>query len=278
MAPQRVPKSIPEFPKSYGLTLLDHSAEKAVIFVHGFGGSPTGTWLDFHGLVKICSPNYPWWDTADLFFYSYESLHTPILVNAERFEKFVKHILSTDPSGQVRFPTCTGEPHTKLVLVGHSEGAVVIRRWILDRFRLVEKASDYRDGTIRTAAKADIALNSHLRLFAPACMGTNFSSILGFAIAFSVCSAIASSSLVRNELKPDSPVLQQLKIETENASSRFRETSGFKARVLFGERDHVVYTAAYACDEIDPSYPKRFGHTDVCKPDFRYLKPLEFVI
>jgi hypothetical protein len=271
-------KAIPEFRKSYALLSLNHSADTAVIFVHGFAGSPTGTWLDFHGLVKICSPNYPWWDNADLFFYSYESLRTPILVNAGSFDRFVAHILSKDPTGIPRFPASTGSPHSKLVLVGHSEGAVVIRRWILNCFKKIEKASDYKDDRILTAARADLALNSQLRLFAPACMGTNFSSLLGFATSFSLISAIASSSLVRNELKPNSPILEPLKTGTENASAKFREIHGFKAKVLFGEHDQVVHTEAYDCDDIDPDFPTGHDHTSVCKPEFKYLKPLEFVL
>jgi hypothetical protein len=277
MGQQRVLKAIPEFRKSYALVSLDHSADTAVIFVHGFAGSPTGTWLDFHGLIKICSPNYPWWDQADLFFYSYESLRTPILANAEEFERFVLHILSSDATEAVRFPARTGKPHSKLVLVGHSEGAVVIRRWLLDCFMRIEKAHNYKDDPILNAVTQELALNSQLRLFAPACMGTNFSSLLGFANSFSLFSAIASSSLVRNELKPNSPILEPLKTGTENASKRFRDVPAFKAKVLFGKRDQVVHTAAYECDDIDSNFPIGHNHTSICKPGFKYLKPLEFV-
>ena len=276
MGQYRIPKAIPEFRKSYALVCADQSADTMVVFVHGFGGTPTSTWLDFHGLVKICSVNYPWWEKCDLFFYSYESLRTPIGVNAQTLGKFVDHILSKDATGSPRFPASSGESHARLIFVGHSEGAVVIRRLLIDRLNTIEKANAHKDDLVLKAAKADIVLSSQLRLFAPACMGTNLSSLLGFATSLStLVSAIASSSLVRNELLPNSPILRPIESETENASAKFQGIPGFAAKVLFGDHDQVVYTASYKCDEI--AYANGQDHFSICKPDFSYLRPLEFV-
>lgn len=276
MGQYRIPVAIPEFPKSYALVCSDHKADTMVIFVHGFGGDPTSTWLDFHGLVKICAVNYPWWDKSDLFFYSYDSLRTPIGFNAKQFARFVDHLLSKDENGSPRFPASSGQPYTRLIFVGHSEGAVVIRRMILDRLKSIRKANSGTQDQLLAATKADIILNSQLRLFAPACMGTNFSSMLGFATSLSsLASAFASSFLVRNELKPNSPVLRPIESGTENACATFPGISGFAAKVLFGNRDQVVYTASYKCDEIE--YEEGKDHFSVCKPKFKYLRPLEFV-
>jgi hypothetical protein len=276
MGQYRIPKAIPEFRKSYALVCADQCADTMVIFVHGFGGNPTSTWLDFHGLVKVCSVNYPWWDKCDLFFYSYESLRTPIGLNAQTLGRFVEHVLSKDATGSPRFPSSTGQSHTRLIFVGHSEGAVLIRRLILDRLNAIQKANAYKNNLVQKATKADIVLNSQLRLFAPACMGTNFSSLLGFATSLStLASAIAASSLVRNELLPNSPILRPIESETENASTKFPQISGFAAKVLFGDSDQVVYTASYKCDDI--AYEDGRDHFSICKPDFDYLRPLEFV-
>jgi pimeloyl-ACP methyl ester carboxylesterase len=276
MGQYRIPKAIPEFRESYALVCAEQSADTMVIFVHGFGGKPTSTWLDFQGLVKICSANYPWWDKCDLFFYSYESLRTPIGVNAQTLGRFLDHVLSNDATGSPRFPTSSRTSHTRLIFVGHSEGAVVIRRLLLDRLNAIEKANSYKNDLALRAAKTDIILNSQLRLFAPACMGTNFSSLLGFATSLSaLVSAIASSSLVRNELLPNSPILRPIESETENAYAKFPGISGLGAKVLFGDQDQVVYTASYKCDEI--AYAKDQDHFSICKPHFMYLRPLEFV-
>jgi hypothetical protein len=276
MGQYRIPKAILEFRKSYALVCADQLADTMVVFVHGLGGTPTGTWLDFHALVKICSTKYPWWETCDLFFYSYESLRTPIGVNAQTLGRFIDHIVSNDATGSPRFPASSGAAHTRLIFVGHSEGAVVIRKLILDRLKAIEKANANDNDLVQQAAKTDIVLSSQLRLFAPACMGTNFSSLLGFATSLSsLVSAIISSSLVRNELLPNSPVLRPIESETENASAKFQGISSLAAKVLFGDRDQVVYTASYKCDEI--AYANGQDHPSVCKPDFKYLRPLEFV-
>ena len=276
MGHQRFPKSIPEFSKSYALLSDDPSVDTTVVFVHGFGGRPTSTWLDFHGLVKMCSGKYPWWQKSDLFFYSYESLKTPILANAERLGLFLNHILSKDENGALRFSASQSASKRQMVLVGHSEGAVVIRRMLLDRFNTLKQTPQLKAAKLKAALKADIVLNSRLRLFAPACMGTNFSSLLGFATSFStLIAAVASSSLVRNELLKDSPVLTQIREETDKARTKFPNVPSFTANVLFGVPDQVVYTVSYSWD--DTKTLKGHDHFSICKPQFSYLRPLEFV-
>jgi hypothetical protein len=82
MAQRRVPKFIDGFGQSYAM-LCHTTPDTAILFVHGFGGKPTSTWRDFHGLVDDYSPDYKWWTTSDMFFYAYESLRTPIRRNAD---------------------------------------------------------------------------------------------------------------------------------------------------------------------------------------------------
>jgi len=203
--------------------------DTAVIFVHGFGGKPTSTWINFQGLVDEYSPEYTWWATSDMFFYDYESLHTPIRRNAQQLGEFVECICHDKsqgadlPDGKLRYKD--------VILAGHSEGAVVIRRLILDRYEAiklaVEKATPGADASalkvaIKLRLDSDFLLSSYLRLFAPACRGTNFSSWAGFFTSFShLVSAITASSLVRNELLPESPVLNTLKTGTEQAHAEF---------------------------------------------------------
>jgi hypothetical protein len=90
---QRHVKSIDGFYRSYVLLPAEADATRAVVFVHGFAGSPTGTWCDFHGLSREYSDEYPWWKDAALFFYSYESTQRPIIYNSVRFRSFLNSIL-----------------------------------------------------------------------------------------------------------------------------------------------------------------------------------------
>jgi hypothetical protein len=273
----RIPQSFPNFRKSYVL-LSDQNADTMVVFVHGLGGKPTSTWHNFQGLENLQVESQPSWNKADLFFYAYESLHTPIGYNATIFDSFVGHILSksTGEGSDPCFSKSIGRSYKELLFVGHSEGAVVIRRMILDRFNAIKRLYPQNRDLVE-ALKTDIILNSRLRLFAPACMGTNFSSLLGFATSLSsLVSAVASSLLVRNELLPNSPVLEQIRAETEGPLASQYPVPASAAKVLFGSRDQVVYTASYNCDEIE--YAIGHDHFSVCKPRSEYLKPLAFVL
>jgi hypothetical protein len=218
-----------------------------------------------------------------LFFYAYESLHTQIRYNAELLGDFVESVWhgkwkGTDsPDGNLKYKD--------LIFAGHSEGGVVIRRLILDRYdaikRGVEKANPEADAsTVKAAMKptldSDFVLASYLRLFAPACCGTNFSSWAGFLTSFShLVSAITSSSLVRNELLPESPVLDTLKTGTEKAHAEFREVRSLYTRPLFGVPDQIVFSESHQGAEL--LWDKGYDHFGVCKPDYTHLRPLEFV-
>jgi hypothetical protein len=276
MPQRRVLKFIQGFAKSYALLSPANHVDTVVIFVHGLGGHPTTTWRDFHCLVEEYSPDFPWWTTADMFFYAYESLHTPIRHNAELLAEFVESIWH-DPENMSEYK--------HLILVGHSEGGVLIRRMILDRYealrRAVEEANLATDlselrSELKKTVNEDYLLGAHLRLFAPACRGTNFSSLVGFLTSFSLfVSAVTASSLVRNELLPDSPVLSSLQVGTEQAHEEFREVSSLYTRPLFGVPDHIVYSESYRGEK--PLWDKGYGHTEVCKPKYTHKRPLEFV-
>src|SRR6266404_7246123 len=231
---KRLLKSIDGFYKSYALIPQDADHANAIVFVHGFGGSPTGTWSDFQGLSEEYADTYPWWKTATLFFYSYNSKWEPIHLNAVRLRDFLKSVLSTSPEKKSTLRNRTVKDkstvpvdwnYKKLLLVGHSEGAVVIRRMILNRIEILAKSGHKRglEGSelrkwVETNAKKDLILRAHLKLFASACGGTNLSGVWGFVHGFiRYFAALASSSVVRNELLKGSPILDGLQKGTQLA-------------------------------------------------------------
>ena len=131
-------------------------------------------------------------------------------------------------------------------------------------------------GVVSERAKNDLPLNAKLRLFGPACLGINFSSMFGFALAYSdLLYAISASFPARNDLADDSPIVMQIKEETEAAAKRYRFLNGLTARILFGERDSVVHFGGYKSDVVLP-YVKGKSHTGICKPSLSYSKPLTF--
>ena len=277
---ERRPQSIDGFSKSYAL--IPEKASTAVVFVHGFAGSPTGTWRDFHHLSREYTSEFLWWDTAALFFYKYDSTQTPIRVNAELLCEFLTVILGAPRMAAKRRPA---RMYKSLVLVGHSEGAVVIRRMVLNKIEaLVEKGKQQRLSGRKLAkwvdgqASGDQILGASLYLFAPACSGTNFSGVLGFVHGVSsFFSAIAASSLVRNELKKGSPILANLQTGTNQAFVEHRGIRALPAKVLFGDHDQVVYTEIYTCDQMDVPFAVGHDHFSVCKPRYIYKRPLAFV-
>lgn len=292
-----LPRAIPKFPKSYALISSSNTTDTAVIFIHGFGGKSTSTWRDFQGLVDRLGHQYPWTQSSDLYFYSYESSRAT-LINAQRFSSFITDILiakdlSVIAPSDFPFPLSfikdrPKEPRTysRLVLAAHSEGAVVIRRSILDRLRKIELKEknafsstatlEERLSTVQNAVKSDVLMRANLRLFAPACLGTNFSSVLGFITSFSsLLYALASSFKARNDLLPDSPIIRQIWDETQAASEDYPACSAFRANILFGEKDNVVHVGGYKYDVVF-DYEKGHTHTSICKPTDEFLRPLEF--
>jgi hypothetical protein len=122
----------------------------------------------------------------------------------------------------------------------------------------------------------DFVLTAYLRLFAPACMGTNFSSWVGFLTSFShFVSATTASYLVRNELLPESPILKTLKEGTENAHSEFSALRSLFTRPLFGIPDQIVFSESYRGEK--PLWDEGYDHFSVCKPDYTHKRPLEFI-
>jgi hypothetical protein len=279
----RVPKYIDGFPKSYALPANGPTVDTVIIFVHGFGGKPTSTWTNFQGLVDDYSDKYPLWATSDMFFFAYESVRTPIRSNAVLFGDFVEYVWEGKWRG-VDLPNA-GARYKDLILVGHSEGGVIIRRLILDRFEAVSrKVKDQYDEadpvTLRAAMKvaltSDFILDSYLRLFAPACRGVNFSSWIGFLMSLSkLVSSMGASLLVRNELEKDSPVLGTLQAGTESAHAEFRRIRSLFTEPLFGVPDQIVYTESYKEEALKFDYG--YDHFSVCTLSHEHLTPLEFV-
>ena len=283
MPQKRVPKFILGYGKSYSLLSNASNVDTAIIFVHGFGGKPTSTWRDFHGLADEYSPEYPWWTTCDMFFYSYESVRTLIGNNAELLNNFVEFVWHDDWRGND--PAFPKRKYKELILVGHSEGGVLIRQLVLNRYYLLKEKVQAANPTSKQRAlktalarelHSDFVLASYLRLFAPACRGTNFSSWVGFLTSLShFAAAVTSISAVRNELHPNSPILESLKVGTEKAHAQFPEIRSLYTRPLFGTRDQIVFAGSYEGER--PLWDQGADHFRVCKPSYLHKHPLGFV-
>src|SRR5260370_15133055 len=139
--------AIPDRDGSVCLLSLAEEVDTAVVFVHGFLGDATSTWEHFPYLIDACAGEYPWWNNTDAFFYKYRGSHRiPIAVHSEEFLPFLAEIFPF-PNERLFIPLFAplerlrpaGFRYRKLILVGHSEGAVVIRRALTSNYKLIRE-------------------------------------------------------------------------------------------------------------------------------------------
>jgi hypothetical protein len=284
--------AVPGSPGCYGL--LSDDPEIAVVFVHGFLGNPRSTWYDFQGLVDQLQDKYPSWGRCDLFFYSYPS-QGQIKPLAEQFRLFLKQLFPevggksltpqlpqtySLPSGaNLRIPPRIPKQYKLLILVGHSTGALIIRETILQETRYFLGYEQI--GKDNSSLKGNFVLDANLRFFAPAHRGAMCSGALGALLNMPLTEwlmglALRSNSLFMS-LQPGSPIVEDIKLETEMYQNQFPNIKALVACSLFGSKDTIVYIGKYMKDPDQPTEP---GHThiSICKPTVKYPKPLEFVI
>jgi len=277
-----------------GFALLSHKPPVyAVVFVHGFLGHPRATWLDFQNLAG----GRPEWIASDLFFYAYKSQdQVPVL--AQGLENFVAR-LAAGREGQVaslyfQAPSLASAnllnaspyaqanrgqaPYEKLILVGHSTGALVIREMIRSRIARVE-GKPVGQPKAKVDRSDEFLLLSTLRFFAPAHLGAMVSGKLGIVQSIPLIDRFLAgyfrSNALYQNLQPTSPTVASLKSATEGFAEKY-EWPALRAISMFGVHEEIVFVGHYKNDAEDVLVPNR-NHTSVCKPHREYLDPLRFI-
>lgn len=240
----------------------------AVIFVHGFGGHATDTWRDFPTALANASRC----SGADLIFFSYDSLRSQVPFSAAQLRDFLNR-LETDPANSFIKPSVADHRRSddhfryrRVLLIGHSLGAVVIRE------ALVQAAMD----PVSRRWLGNIAIG----LFAPAHKGARIldlaSDALG-AVKLTFFKVIARGALqVLDDLEPESAVLKKLEEDTATLIRDQVADCFIAGAVVQGQRDQVVGMARF-CQDPGPIIVTDKGHTDICKPKRDYRKPVEIV-
>jgi hypothetical protein len=248
------------FPGCTALTSSADSVSRAVVFVHGFGGHPHKTWVDFQSL---CNQD-PWWDSADLYFFKYRSVGDHIMDSSIALMQFLQSIAD----GR--------HPYESIVIAAHSEGGLVARATVIEFVkRWVDGERDHR---------VMLVLRSALRLFAPAHLGASPSGLLGLLAASvalgDVVSTLLGASPAYNEMQQNSQVLASIRSTTEHFLENDEHSwmTALRALVVWGEKDAVVAKGEFRDDRrFAPTPVPEKGHVSVCKPRPEYLLPLEFV-
>jgi pimeloyl-ACP methyl ester carboxylesterase len=288
--------AIPGFNGSYGLISSDPSTRTAVIFVHGFWGNSYSTWQDFQILVDEYGERFPALAAADLFFFEYAAARNFVGPSADGLETFVRGLYPLPP--ECLFSEDIGQTdwgpafpfrklfirrgpyrYDRLVFVGHSLGAVVIRQLVLDVATRFLESHSGASSTRCTGAEDPIVM-AELCLISPAHLGFRAAGVLG--AAFSLASkgglvpAILSCYRSFVELDPNSAIIRSLRDRTEQLATTHPELRALRARILWAQYEDLVTMERYDCDP-PASYANDKNHITVCKPLRGYLRPLEFV-
>jgi hypothetical protein len=157
----------------------------------------------------------------------------------------------------------TVTPYNDLVLVGHSLGAVILRRALCDA------AQEWIDKG-RPADSKPVLLHATTRLFSPASAGFQPSGWLGLLRATGTWDRAVEIFLRRSpaysDLQPDSVVLREIHERTLELNPRQdAELSALRAHILWANPDGVVITERYRTDFVDSSWDG-CHHIAVCKP------------
>lgn len=280
--------------------------ESAVIFVHGFDGNPTTTWVDFEHLIEELDEQRARWSRWDLFFYGYRS-HNQITPLGEDLARFIEDVETRNERALVRIefalPSSSEkmygsslrlslgrgtEPYKDLFLVGHSAGAVIIREAVRVLVKDLTAFADHQGTTAwvgpalprgESGFRNALVARAVLRFFAPAHLGVMAAGLLGAASSLPRIGKVLDAYLRYNplyqNLRPGSPTLVDLRKETETLYEK-HAIPALKALSVFGEKEDVVFIGGYSHDEQLPT-EKGQNHTSICKPKREYIMPLEFV-
>ena len=114
--------------------LRDNKTENAIVFVHGFGGDPSGTWGDFPKYLME-NPILAGWDVYSLGYLSglapdFKGLWTgnPSITTISRFVHTVAFM------GKLK-------QYQAIVFIAHSMGGLVVQRALLDFDDLLDRTS-----------------------------------------------------------------------------------------------------------------------------------------
>ena len=236
----------------------------AVVFLHGFSGESIKTWVDFPSLAVVD----PRSQGVDLLFFGYDGLFTQAGVSAIQFLNFMRALAATPTS---IFPNFVGRQqwlgYQQIVIVAHSLGAVIARRAIVDAIR----AGDQWPNQVRLVLFAP----AHNGAYAAGLASSYLSSGQGWYLGGLASLFIRYKIPLFEDLKDTSPVIRNLRRDTEDELARAPHSGLTAHSVTWAKSENVVINAQFLRDPLPTILDA--NHSTVCKPNSRFREPLDFV-
>jgi pimeloyl-ACP methyl ester carboxylesterase len=240
-----------------------HEPIGAVVFVHGFRGQATSTWTSFESLLppRGKAKHY------DIFFYGYNCFSSDTTVQGRLFCDFL-HELCTSPDRLAKdsLPTAAARErefrYERVLLVGHSIGAIVCRRALLYARKLGR----------------DWMPNTSMILFAPADHGARvglLKDLPDWSWLYLIKTALRYVSPLVDEVEPSSESIRRLQ---QDSSDAIKDGAKYLIanKVILAEMEHVIDNQRFVQDPVPIPIPGT-THTTVCKPRPDFTQPIDEV-
>jgi hypothetical protein len=262
----------------------------AVVFVHGFWGKPRSTWVDFSSFIEQNAK----WDNCDIYFYGHWS-NKQVRSLADNFLPFLRGVaaggnqlvassaaypsglLSIFGPGMAFWVARGAEGYKRIVLVGHSAGALIIRETVNLIINEMEEA--HTSGKAQVDPKDQMILDAKVRFFAPAHKGLLGAGVLGIAQNVPVLDIIPALCLEWNPLYQNiarQVVVNDIEKETEKFWNAY-QLPALNTLSVFGGDDQIVNIGRYEGYELKERLKSDQNHTSICKPRLGFPFPEEFV-
>lgn len=256
-------------PSGWVIFLCNGQPRRLVLFVHGFRGNSLKTW----GHFPYAGEENEWFREADLLFVGYPSTRESVLATEARIRLALPSFFPapfSDRPGMIG-GTQLLEAYEDLVIVGHSQGGLVVRRLITEFVN--ESAASLSNHVPKH-------LDAYVRLFSPCTAGYRPSGFLGVVnsmpIADRIFRAVLAGSVSFRDLEHGSPMVDETRHRTEDYATTYPQVRSLRASTVWANPEHVV-----ACERYDSDPPPLViegkGHIGVCKPSARYGEPVKFV-
>ena len=227
--------------------------QKAIIFIHGFNGGALSTWSDLPALIG----DYREFDGIDLFFYSYDSLHTQTNNSSLEFFEFIdevarKHIFMMHDFTKANRNVDEIFEYNEITIVAHSLGAVITRLAL----------------NLAYEKKASWLKSVNMLLFAPAHNGARIIPLLVelfYPKIFRPIGILWRYFVVTlHDLEEKSLTLSDLKLRTQDIQKENEARFSKALSVVWAQNERVVFNNRY----LEDSLPIQFtgtNHSSVCK-------------